>query len=335
MNKQEVINFIEGQLATGDISKDDLTKIIGGNTDVYPKNNSISTNQASSRNIINVLYSIGAIIAIVGVCILVGQNWDEIGVLGRLLVTAGISCLSYILGLTLRNPGHKTLAQVMFTVSAALAPLGAYVVLKEAGIDFSLNNEIIVSSIFTVLFGMALWISRYSILFLITIGFASVVYYSFIIKLLDNSYPGNIIKWATMLLGVAYISISYGYQSLWNADGHQSMKEKKAVQNILYGLGSLAILGSGISIGGIFDLLFIVFIFGAFYGSVYLKSRSMLILGALFLIGHIIKITSKYFVDSIGWPIAIIGVGFLIIGIGYMTYNLSKKYISVGEQGIS
>jgi hypothetical protein len=105
-------------------------------------------------------------------------------------------------------------------------------------------------------------------------------------------------------------------------------KEKKNIANIIYNLGMLGILGSAISIGGMFDVLFIACIFAAFYGSVFIKSKLMLVSGAGFLIAYIIKITGKYFVDSIGWPVALIGIGFMIIGIGYGTYAIGKKYIS-------
>jgi len=135
-------------------------------------------------------------------------------------------------------------------------------------------------------------------------------------------------KWASMLQSSSFILIGYGYHSLFQSTDLQDEKEKKAVQNVLYGLGTLGILGVGIVIGGLFDLILIALLFGAFYGSVYLKSRSMLTLGSLFLMAHIIKLTSKYFVDSIGWPVALIGVGFLVIGVGYITFYINKKFIS-------
>ena len=102
---------------------------------------------------------------------------------------------------------------------------------------------------------------------------------------------------------------------------------KKGVP-FIYGFGTLAILGAGIFIGGVFDLILIALIFAVFYGSVYLKSRSMLIFGAIFLMAHIIKLTSKYFVGSVGWPVALIIVGFLVIGVGYMTFYLNKRFMS-------
>lgn len=337
MDKQQIIAFIEGQLAIGKISKDDLVNLAGGvqsslSQSPFAPLDSMPIKEEHSRNLTHTFYGIGAIIAIVGVGILVAQNWNEIGFVGRVLVTLGISFVTYIIGLILRSPDQKMISQVMFTISAVLAPLGSYILLEEANIDFSLTSQLITATLLFVVFGMALLISKANILVLITIGFASWAYCALVMKvfMLDYyDYDNDLLKWASMLLGTSYLFLGYGYQSLWQSTDLQDEKEKKAIQNVLYGLGTFAILGAGIFVGGIFDLLLIALIFGAFYGSVYLKSRSMLTYGAVFLIAHIVNLTSKHFVDSIGWPMALMGVGFLVIGVGYVTFYLNKKFISV------
>jgi hypothetical protein len=337
MDKQQIVSFIEGQLATGKISREDLLILV--NNGVAPISNAVPVfnsnpidtphKEESSRNLINTFYGIGAIIVLGGVAILVGQNWIEIGFLGRILVTLGIFLVTYICGFLLNKPSQRVISQVMFTISCALAPLGVYVLLSEVNINFVWPFTFYTALLSCALFGYALWSSKKNILVLITIGFASWAYYSLVLKVFSFDYNSDLLKWAVMLLGFAYILIAHGYQSVSTATDASDEKEKKAIRNALFGLGTLGVLGAGIFIGGIFDLIFIALIFGAFYGSVYLKSRSMLTLGALFLMSHIVKLTSKYFVDSIGWPVALIMVGFLIIGVGYMTYNLNKKYISI------
>jgi uncharacterized membrane protein (UPF0136 family) len=327
MDKQQIISFIQEQVAAGKISKGDLMGIASGSEVVA--SSPVPEQESSSRNLINVFYAIGAIIAVVGVGILIGQHWEEIGFAGRILVTLGISLLSYVAALLFYKPEQMTVSQVMFTVSAALAPLGSYVLLNEANISFDWGTQIFVSLALLFIFGAAFIISRKNILVVICVGLGTWAYYALIFKVFSPDYYGSfdILKWAAMLLGFSYLLISYGHHAVSRAVSTTDAKEKKAVENILYSLGTLAILSAGISIGGFFDLPYIILIFGAFYGSVYLKSRGMLILGALFLMAHIIKLTSKYFVDSIGWPVSLIVIGFLVIGVGYLTYYLNKKYI--------
>jgi uncharacterized membrane protein YkgB len=332
MDKQQTIAFIQGQLAMGQITKEDLSVIIG-NSNSTPVTIPSHPKEQTSSNLIHVLYSIGAIIAIVGVGILVFQNWDTIGLIGRLLVTLGISFATYSIGLLMRRPDQKTLSQIMFTISATLAPLGSYVLLHEAAITFTSLTQFVTAIILTAIFGTALIISRKNILTLITAGMATWAYYAILIKIFGFSYNNfDLLKLATILIGVSYIFIAYSLKASSTNGDTQDRDEKKRSANILYGFGTLAILGAGISISGIFDLFFIALIFGAFYGSVFLKSRAMLLFAALFLVSHIFKLTSKYFVHSIGWPVALIGIGFLVIGIGYMTFYLNRKFISDGNQ---
>lgn len=325
MDKQQVIAFIERQLATGIITAADLSNILTGSGQVMQAPPGAAPREENSKNLIHTFYGIGAVIALIGVGILVAQNWNEIGFGGRVVVTLGISLATYVLALIMRSPEKKTLSQVLFTISAALAPLGAYVLLEEASVDLSWSTQLLTATILAVVYGVALFISRRSILVLITIAFASWAYYALLFKVFENGWD-DMLKWATMLLGASYVLIAYGYGKS-QPDALED-KEGRSVRNMLYGLGTLAILGGGIMIGEIFDLFYIALLFGAFYGSVYLKSGAMLILGAFFLMAHLIKLTSEYFVDSIGWPVSLIVMGFLVIGVGYMTFSLNKRFLS-------
>ncbi|MEI6659834.1 MAG: hypothetical protein WCK91_00205 [bacterium] len=336
MDKQQILALIEWQLATGKISKDDLRLILNDTVAQAPvttptQNTSmpIPPKEEHSKNLVGTFYAIGAIIALVGVGILVGQNWVEIGVAGRILVTLGISLVTYISALLLKKPEQRSISQVMFVMSAALAPLGVSTLLGEANINFVWPYTLYTALMLCIIFLYALWVTKKNLLILIAIGFGSWAYYIVLMNAISFEYSSDLLKWAFMLLGFSYIAIAYGYKSVsGNIADQTEINERAAVANVLVGFGALAILGTGIFIGGIFDLFYIGIIFAAFYGSVYMKSRMMLTLGALFLMAHIIKLTSKYFVDSIGWPVALIVVGFLIIGVGYGTLSLNKKYIA-------
>ena len=204
MDKKQTIALIEGQLAEGKISKGDLLNIVNGGASIQePVFSSKSVGNTSlveeehSKNLINTFYAIGAIIAIIGVIILIVQHWTEIGFFGRITVTLGISLVTYIVALLLNEPHQKKVSQVMFIVSAVLAPLGSIILLNEAKITLDWNIQILTSLILTTVFGTALVVSKKSILTLITIGFASWTYYAFIMKffILDlyNDDP-NILK---------------------------------------------------------------------------------------------------------------------------------------------
>ncbi len=311
MNKQEILSFIEQQISEGKITKDDLVNL------------KVAENlkHENSKNIINILYIVGAVIALVGVIVLVFQNWDSLNYFGRVFITLGMSLVAYIVGFLIKDSEHNVLSQTMFTFSAVLAPVGTGVLLHEANIQTTPVLVSMLSLMWAIVFGLALWTTRKNILTLITIFFATVSLYSITAEVLMGVYNSSLYyKWLTILIGIAYVLIGYVISD--------SDKERKSVRGVLYGLGTLGILGSFITFGGVFDLLMIALVFGSFYASVFLRSRIMLSLSAIFLIAHIIKITAKYFSNSMNWSVALIFSGIIIIATGYLTFYLNKRFIS-------
>jgi uncharacterized membrane protein len=323
MDKQQVIEFIESQIAAGVVTRADVALL----AQEQMMKEQVPTPVDHSKNITSILYGIGALIAIVGVGVLVGQNWEEIGFVGRMLVSVGIALLTYSFGLTLGVGPHRILSQVLFFTSALLAPLGAFVLLDEAAIEMTSGVQWVTALLLTTIFTTALFITRRTVLLLISLGYATWWYYAFIASALSSSPLDEfyVVRTATIFLGLSYLLVGYGCRSFFVVRDEAEGVEQRRIQDLIYGAGTAALLGAGMSFGGVWDVLLIAPIFAAFYGSTYLKSRSMLIVAGLFLIGHIINLTSKYFIDTIGWPIALIVVGFMIIGIGYGTLSLGKK----------
>lgn len=334
MDKDQVISFIKTQLNAGKITGQDLIDIVGHGSP-SPVAVSAQTSLARTKpswDIVNVLYIIGAVIVIIGVAILAYQHWEEIGLGGRLLVTLGIALIAYISGIIMgRKRDRSTLSQVMFIIAAVLAPLGTYVLLDGMAVAFDSSTQVFVALSLLIIFAVAQFAVRNNVLVIIMVALGTWAYFAALNNIFSQGFfEGDWLEWANLFLGVAYICIGYGYQKLaaHKAQISDGTEERISISNVLYGFGTLAILGAAISLGGIWDFILILLIFGAFYGSVLLKARMMLGLGALFLIAHVIKLTSKYFLDSLGWPVALIFCGVAIIAIGYGTVRLNKKYFS-------
>lgn len=92
-------------------------------------------------------------------------------------------------------------------------------------------------------------------------------------------------------------------------------------------------LGTSYAMGGLFSLLYntpleVAYI-GLAAGSVYLSlvlgSRAMLAAAALALIGFIGYFTSRYFADAVGWPIALMLMGAVMIGLSIYVIKLGQK----------
>ena len=335
MDKQQIISFIKSQMDAGRITSQELASLAAGqmpiaNPRVEPVNAaSVVVDKVEKKQIgfINALYLIGTIIVMIGIIILMAQHWQEIGFLGRVIVTVGVSFAAYAIGL-FSGRKNSLIQQAMFALSAALAPLGAYVILDNLGVSFNSSNQALTALAIFIIFLAAQIAVRNEILVIVMVGYGTWAYYAFLANILSvNLYSVDWVKWSTLIVGLSYIAISYGYETMMRRKtGGFLRKEMSAVTNVLYGLGTLAFLAAAISFGGIWDFLMILFIFAAFYGSIYLHSRSMLFFAAVFLVAHVIKLTTKYFVGSIGWPVALIICGVLIIAIGYGSITLNNRY---------
>ena len=75
------------------------------------------------------------------------------------------------------------------------------------------------------------------------------------------------------------------------------------------------------------ELIYPVIIFGALFTSVYIKSKSVLTMGTIFLMIYILKITAEYFSTGLGWPLALVIAGLMMIGAGYMSITIKAKYM--------
>jgi hypothetical protein len=64
------------------------------------------------------------------------------------------------------------------------------------------------------------------------------------------------------------------------------------------------------------------------YASVHVKSKALLTFGSLFLGAYLVKITSEYFSDSLGWPLALVIAGLLLMAVGYVTLRLKRTYLT-------
>ncbi len=330
MDKEQTLAFLKSQLSAGVVSKGEILETLGENTLPTPKVQSASASlpeENTSSRFTKVFYLIGGIVALLGVIVMITENWNYIGFIGRIAVTLGVSFGTYVVALFVKDEEQSTLSSVLFMVSAILAPIGAFILFDEIGIKITPVVHMLTGLMIGVMYSTALFVNRKEILVFIATAFFTWSYSAAVAKVGDLSlYDFDIYKYAAIILGVVYLALGFWFDNVFLARVRGS--NSSLLREIFNGLGATAILGGGIAIGGLFDIVFIGFIFAAFYGSIFIRSRAMLAVGAVFLVAHTFKVTSKYFLNSIDWSLALILAGFLVMGVGYFTFYLNKKYIS-------
>ncbi len=322
MNKDQLLQELSIKISTGEISREEIQSKLGASlgAPVVPIKNQVESKHLTINKI---LYLLGAAIVVIGIVIFVGQIWEEIGSAGRILVTLGLGFVFAATGSVLMNtkPEDK-IGQVFHAIGGVLIPGGAMVLLYELEIEGSWPVAIVFGCI-ALFYAFLNFAQKNVVLTLFAFANGTAFIYLLVNALIGDDFynHGDLYAYLTMVIGASYVLFGYAFKNTWNAKLSES----------LYTLGSLGILGAAYSQvfdSGVWRMMYFFVVLGGIYLSVYIKNRNVLILSTIFLVAHVSYITSKYFADSLGWPLSLILLGMIFIGLGYASININKKYIA-------
>lgn len=278
--------------------------------------------------ITNILYAIGGLIVAIGIFLFFEQRWETLPPLARVLVPFGSGIAAYLAGIFLMQARNmKGVAFAFFLIFSLITPFGIYVALDEAHYHSPLiGYENIILGAMLIWVVASFFLLRLSIFRLLSVVFGSFLYFSATGALLNYTpiFETDVtFQYRFLILGISYLLIGYGWE-----------KSATLLAQAMYAIGSAMFLGGALSLGGyapsaneFWEIIYIGLNFGVLFLSVALKSRLMLAVGSLFLMGYIMKMTAEYFSDSFGWPLSLIISGFALIGIGYATFAINNRYI--------
>jgi hypothetical protein len=76
------------------------------------------------------------------------------------------------------------------------------------------------------------------------------------------------------------------------------------------------------------EILFLGVACGLVFVSTWVKSRTLLLVGTVAILSYIGYFTSENFADAVGWPIALMLFGLLLIGLSAPAFRINRKYIA-------
>lgn len=322
-NKNEVIQSIKFLAKKKEISREEV--ITAFNSGAGPDNS------ANKRfGITEILYYIGGAIVFLGIAILVGQNWNTLGIITKILVTLGSGIAAYVVGLIFsKDKRTEAACSAFFLISALVTPIGLHVVFNNAGMDTgSPEIQSLTSAILFITFLLSFFVIKKTIFALFSIIFGTWLYFAFTNLIINGSptaFDWNLFEYRALVASISYVLLGYSF----------SKNKLAPLTGFLYGFGVLTFLSVTLALGGwtptkaqniFWESIYPGLIFGVLFLSTYLKSRSFLVFGAIFLIAYIFKITAEYFSQSFGWPIALVFAGLGLIGSGFLFVYLQKKY---------
>lgn len=320
MNKTELLQELYLKISTGEITREELASQLN-----LPITGQTVPDQevkgASHFSITGMLYVFGASVAIIGLIIFIAQIWDDLGSSAHILITLGLGLIITASGsLLLKQKPNDSIGPIFHFIGGMLIPSGALVTLDE--LSTGINSIWPVAITFGIIFAFYLVLNsvhKNAVLTFFAIANGTAFVY-LLVGAIEDFHNEDLYMYLTMIIGASYLLLAQSFRDGWN----------KRLLGALYFFGSLGILGAGfveVIDSGIWELLYFIVVFGGLYLSVFMKSRIILVMSTIFLIVHVSYITEEYFANSLGWPITLILLGFVIIGLGYGSVHINKTYL--------
>ncbi len=278
---------------------------------------------ARSGGILSRLFAyIGGTFVIVGLAIYIGMRWDDLEPLGRVMVTLGPGFCLFVLALVCTTDARLERASTpLFVLAALVEPTGIMVTLQE----YSSGGEpahgvLFMTAVMAIQQGCTFIAKRRTVLALTTIVFA-LGFFTVAFDLLGVHH--NLIG---LVMGASLICIA------WSLD----RSRHHAIAGVAY------FFGSGIFLAAAWDWLhdtpadpvFLALACGAIFLSAVTRSRSLLLVSTIALIGYLVEFITDRFGDDLSGPLMLIVIGFVLIGFGVLAVMFNNRFIAqAGPKG--
>jgi len=306
LNKQEALGQIASLIDDFDIDMADIERVLSselGNAD------------RQSSTLAKVLSYLGGTFVFAGIVTFIALQWGGMNSGVRVVVTLGSGLCFFALGVSaLRGARYRNFSMPLFIAASLLQPLGLMVAFDEFG---SGGDEQIAGLVTLSIFGLQ-FVAAYSRWRLTTLAMISLGFLSgFWTVLLD-----------LCLFDEKVIAVTLG--AMWLVAAVALRKGiHTAASPLLFFFGCwMFLFGWWFTLeGSIFEVGFLFAACGLVWVGVWAQSRALNFAATLGIIGYTAYFTGHYFADSIGWPLALMAIGFALIGISIVALRIDRKYL--------
>jgi hypothetical protein len=278
-----------------------------------------TTEQRRRSVLVRVLGFIGGTFVFAGVGVFIALQWDAMNSAARVVITLGSGLAAFVLAvLSSRDVRFDKATTPLFLMAAALEPTGMLVAFDEfgSGGDWRWASLVTCGTMALQLAATFGAIRRSTLLFLCML-FGTLFFWT-MFDMLDADD--------------AVVALVLGGSILLAAVGVDRTPHR-VITPVWYLFGAAGVLY------GVFDVvegtpLELVFLFAAagfVYLSVALHSRTLLFVATVAILAYTAWFTGEYFADSVGWPIALILFGLLLIGLSALAFRIDRDYVRVAK----
>jgi len=271
---------------------------------------------ARSGGVISRLFAyIGGIFIFCGLAIYLNMQWDDLGSAGRVLLTLGPGFCVFVMALTcLSDTRLERAATPLFLVAAFLQPAGILVALHEYVHGNNPEHGVLVMCLVMLLQQGLVFIAKRRTVLALTTTFFGACFFGTAFDLMGLS--DDLIFF---VIGLSLCCVA------WAMD----KSVHKPVAAIVYFFGSVFFLYASWHQlhNGAFYILFLGLACGTIFVSTLARSRTLLLVGTLALMGYLGEFIYEHFGHNIAAPIALMLAGVLMLGLGAMAVRINNRYI--------
>ena len=272
----------------------------------------------SSRIVARLFSYIGGIFIFAGIGVFISMYWRDFNSEARVIVTLGVGFAAYLLALAcLNDKSYDRAATPLFLISAILQPMGILVMLNEYSIGGDRRYGVLFMAAYMLLqHSLTFWAKRRTLLAFSAIFFGAM----FFVTLFDIwGFRPNLIG---VVLGGSLLCLAYAL----NQSRHS------AISGFWYFVGSVMFLWAMFDLveDSALEIMYLGLAAFMIFLSTYVRSRAMLFVSTLSMLGYIGYFTAEHFAHTVGWPISLVIVGIALFCLGSLAVRLNNKYIRQG-----
>ena len=294
----------------------------------------MNANNNAGRNanhILKIFNFVGGTLIFFGIAYFISTNWNNLNDFLKIFTTLGSAIAAYLVAILLAaDEKYSAASSAFFMISGLALPLGlsvTFYIMNITGNDEMIKVAITGICLF-VLLATNFYLQR-DILRLFSAFYAS-LFFMALTNLLCNQVVhienNHLYDYQMLLLGLSYL-ISGRYLQL----------QRNALTGPLYFFGSFFVLGASFDLGGLLfskgvnsELWKIIspsLVLLSFMLAVPLRSKSLLYMGAIFLLIYLLSMTSLFaqLFGNFGWPLLLIMAGLFMMLLGYVLVNIHRK----------
>lgn len=284
------------------------------------KESAVSATEKKGSHLQTLLAYIGAAFVLGGIGTYMSIVWDDLTSFVRVVLSLGSGMSVYAVALlALRDPRLQRAVTPLLCIGAFLETSGLFVYLVEYSTGGNVYlGQMLVFAVMTAQLALSFWVvERTSLAFLSILGFMGVAQAG--MNYLD--FDGD---WIAAILGSSGLALSWAIDKTV----HRSMTPfGYFVSSAAVAIASFELLDVSYSHNEIgVDIFLLLVSAGLVALSIAAKSKTVLFVGITHLLFTLGYYTTHYFKDVVGWPIALIVMGIVLIGASAFAIRLGSGF---------